>query len=89
VDHDGHETVFVYNTDNKLIRQTDAEGRITAYAYDNEGRLIETVDGHEDRIAMEYDDATGGGCAACGGAAGSLPSRVVLASALIRSKIPD
>jgi YD repeat-containing protein len=76
-DHLGNETVFEYNTDNKLIRQTDAEGRIVAYAYDSEGRLTETVDGHEDWIAMEYDDAAGGGCASCGGAAGSLPSRVV------------
>jgi YD repeat-containing protein len=29
-----------YNSDQKLVKQTDPEGNVVRYSYDNEGRMI-------------------------------------------------
>ena len=47
-------TVFEYNSDDKLIKQTDSEGKQINYEYDNQGRMIKTTDGNGNEIAVEY-----------------------------------
>jgi YD repeat-containing protein len=34
-----------YNSDQKLVKQTDPEGNVVRYSYDNEGRMTKTIDG--------------------------------------------
>jgi len=70
-------TVFEYNTDSKLTKQTDAEGKVVYYEYDNEGRLIKTIDGNGNEISVEYSDTDGSGCSSCSGGSVDQPSRVI------------
>jgi RHS repeat-associated protein len=70
-------TVFEYNTDNKLIKQTDAQGKMIYYQYDSEGRLTKTIDGNGNEIAVEYSDTDSSGCSSCSGGSVDQPSRVI------------
>jgi RHS repeat-associated protein len=70
-------TVFEYNTDNKVIKQTDAQGKMIYYQYDSEGRLTKTIDGNGNEISVEYSDTDSSGCSSCSGGSVDQPSRVI------------
>ncbi|HVO83321.1 MAG TPA: RHS repeat domain-containing protein [Syntrophobacteria bacterium] len=52
-------TLFTYNRDGKLVKQTDPEGKEVDYRYDLDGRLVATVDGNGNETRMEYDVTLG------------------------------
>ncbi len=70
-------TVFEYNIDSKLTKQTDAEGKVIYYQYDSEGRLTKTIDGNGNEISVEYSDTAGSGCGLCSGGSVDQPWRVI------------
>jgi RHS repeat-associated protein len=70
-------TVFEYNSDSNLTKQTDAEGKMIYYQYDSEGRLTKTIDGNGNEISVEYSDTAGSGCSSCSGGSVDQPSRVI------------
>jgi len=71
-------TLFAYNQDGKLVKQTDPEGKEVSYEYDLDGRLVATIDGNGNETRMEYDVTLGASCSSCGGNGGSdRPSRII------------
>ena len=44
---DSSATLFAYNPNGNLIKETDPEGKETVYPCDLDGKLVTTVDGNE------------------------------------------
>ena len=70
-------TLFTYNPDGKLIKQTDPEGKEVRYGYDLDGRLKKTIDGNGNETSLEYESGSGSSCSTCSGAAKEQPSKIV------------